>query len=703
MVKTVNFSNGCNKPPLGCGVTGCTSICVGDDGNKYVVKFPVDAYYYDHLRREHKAHIDLWEKFSPEYKQHLMEPVKATGFNKYPTDVLVAMHEEPGVIELKKVLSDSRVSAEKKKGLIKQLRFIIAGLWKKGYIHGDLHFGNVLVTKNNVVKLIDFGNTLPTKTPLPVNSVNVNKDLSPQTVKWFDGEWKRMLKEIHGFKKGNPNRVIFKPKLTKSRYFAEYHYNAVLPFIYGKSTTPVKKVTVAQLKGMLRNRGLPTNGLKQQLMNRIKANDARKSKKASAAAPRPKTPTPSLSPDPKGLKEQVAIWNRIIYDKKRRKLSPIRRRRRNLLQKEIQPKGKYSRGEGWVFGSGEWVTRPIKELKSIAKNKGVKIPAGVTTKDEIANVIGKEVFPSPNYTSIEEKRVSAIRGERARLKKEAKEAIVKAAARDASDRRHQRGYNRDRLVVKPHDYTKVKQEKQYTIKELRAIATKRNIKIPAAIKKRENIRNYIARAAYPSTKAKTPTPPKAMKKAASPSKRSPAKTVRKTVRKAGLPVAPSGRAREGPGAGYTEKGANGTIMRRSGRLRLRKPKAKTPTPVRMVIQEIQKRKNNLHDKRANLVRKSFNINKGRAGLPYTIKELRALATKRNIKIPAGVTKKAAIITIIQRSVFPSSKANTPTPSMKMKVSDMRIANLKAYAKSKGIKGYSKYTKKANLKNYIKSF
>ena len=237
MVKTVNFSNGCNKPPLGCGVTGCTSICVGDDGNNYVVKFPNGSSDYSHLRREHKAHIDLWEKFSPEYKKHLMEPVKATGFNKYPTDVLVAMHEEPGVIELKKVLSDSRVSAEKKKGLIKQLRFIIVGLWKKGYIHGDLHFGNVLVTKDNVVKLIDFGNTLPTKTPLPVNSVNVNKDLSPQVVKWFDGEWKRMLKEIHGFKTGNPNRVIFKPKLTKSRYFAESHYNAVLPFIYGKSPT----------------------------------------------------------------------------------------------------------------------------------------------------------------------------------------------------------------------------------------------------------------------------------------------------------------------------------------------------------------------------------------------------------------------------------------------------------------------------------
>ena len=650
MVKTVNFSNGCNKPPLGCGVTGCTSICVGDDGNKYVVKFPVDAYYYGHLRREHKAHIDLWEKFSPEYKKHLMEPVKATGFNKYPTDVLVAMHEEPGVIELKKVLSDSRVSAEKKKGLIKQLRFIIVGLWKKGYIHGDLHFGNVLVTKDNVVKLIDFGNTLPTKTPLPVNSVNVNKDLSPQTVKWFDGEWKRMLKEIHGFKTGNPNRVIFKPKLTKSRYFAEYHYNAVLPFIYGKSTTPVKKVTVAQLKGMLRNRGLPTNGLKQQLMNRIKANDARKSKKASAAAPRPKTPTPAPSPDPKGLKGQVDIWNRIIDDNKRRKLSPIRRRRRNLLQKEKKLKGG---GEGWRR-SPEWVTRTIKELKSIAKNKGVKIPAGVTTKDEIANFIGKEVFPSPNYTSIEEKRVRAIERERAQLKKEAKDAIVASAAKRDFYRRRKRASNRDKLVVKPHDYRKVKQEKQYTIKELRAIATKRNIKIPVAIKKRENIRNYIARAAYPSTKAKTPTPPKAK-----------------------TPTPPKARTPT--------------------------PPTRTPTPVRMAIQEIRKRKNNLYVKRANLVRKSFNSNKGRAGLPYTIKELRALATKRSIKIPAGVTKKGAITNIIQRSVFPSSKAKTPTPSMKNKLSAMRIANLKAYAKSKGIKGYSKYTRKANLKNYIKSF
>lgn len=89
---------------------------------------------------------------------------------------------------------------------------------------------------------------------------------------------------------------------------------------------------------------------------------------------------------------------------------------------------------------------------------------------------------------------------------------------------------------------------------------------------------------------------KAMKKAASPSKRSPAKTVRKTVRLAGLPVAPSGRAREGPGAGYTEKGANGTIMRRSGRVRLRKSSpAKTVRKVSPTIANV----------RANLARRGY--------------------------------------------------------------------------------------------------
>ena len=51
-------------------------------------------------------------------------------------------------------------------------------------------------------------------------------------------------------------------------------------------------------------------------------------------------------------------------------------------------------------------------------------------------------------------------------------------------------------------------------------------------------------------------------------------------------------------------------------------------------------------------------------------------------------------------VNPTIKKAAPVEN---NLTSMKLANLRGYAKSKGIKGYSKYTKIANLRTYIKSF
>jgi hypothetical protein len=86
--------------------------------------------------------------------------------------------------------------------------------------------------------------------------------------------------------------------------------------------------------------------------------------------------------------------------------------------------------------------------------------------------------------------------------------------------------------------------------------------------------------------------------------------------------------------------------------------------------------------------------------------LKAYAKSKGITGYSKYTKIANLRNYIKSKNRPPVK-KSPTKNVvspvKNKLSAMKIANLKAYAKSKGIKGYSKYTRKANLKNYIKSF
>ena len=91
----------------------------------------------------------------------------------------------------------------------------------------------------------------------------------------------------------------------------------------------------------------------------------------------------------------------------------------------------------------------------------------------------------------------------------------------------------------------------------------------------------------------------------------------------------------------------------------------------------------------------------------TMKELKQLARNKGY---AGFSKYATRVGVLRKFVgnkmFPSpSKA--PTPVRKMSsigsgLNTMKLANMRVYAKAKGIKGYSKYTKMANLRGFIRT-
>ena len=81
-----------------------------------------------------------------------------------------------------------------------QLLRVFKNIWQLGYIHGDLHLGNILVDKNQNIKVIDFGNTRKLiKTKALTNSNNMKK--------WFQEAWNEYLL-ITNLNLANPNGWI---------------------------------------------------------------------------------------------------------------------------------------------------------------------------------------------------------------------------------------------------------------------------------------------------------------------------------------------------------------------------------------------------------------------------------------------------------------------------------------------------------------
>ena len=96
----------------------------------------------------------------------------------------------------------------------KQLQTTFKCLWKQGFIHGDAHMGNIMVTfykGEPKIKLFDFGFSMKFNTPI---SINDDKEL----LKWFRTKWKRIL-TYKNVPKGNPDSIYL--NINFLPFFAE--------------------------------------------------------------------------------------------------------------------------------------------------------------------------------------------------------------------------------------------------------------------------------------------------------------------------------------------------------------------------------------------------------------------------------------------------------------------------------------------------
>lgn len=166
------------------------------------------------LQNESRLHFELYKKMPESCRKFVVKPLKVTETiaAKFPGSYIHAMEHVNG-IEFIRILKSSSIKKEFKMKLIKELRRVVLCLWKNGFIHGDLHFHNVMVLKKGEtyqIKLIDFGHS---RRVTPLKKVS-EKDA------WFKSHWDA-YKNTWG---GNPNTVVFG---TKIPMYAKTHKNII--------------------------------------------------------------------------------------------------------------------------------------------------------------------------------------------------------------------------------------------------------------------------------------------------------------------------------------------------------------------------------------------------------------------------------------------------------------------------------------------
>ncbi len=109
-------------------------------------------------------------------------------------------------------------SAQEYKTVRTKLHDAVLCMWQAGFIHSDLHFENVIVTRTPTgrvqIKLIDFGNA--TK-----RTHHTSKLTKSQLLQWFESQWQFVLNN-QDISTGNPESIFlkFNANLAKLPYFS---------------------------------------------------------------------------------------------------------------------------------------------------------------------------------------------------------------------------------------------------------------------------------------------------------------------------------------------------------------------------------------------------------------------------------------------------------------------------------------------------
>jgi serine/threonine protein kinase len=142
---------------------------------------------YEYWQYEYKIHSDLCKIISPIYIPEIIN----IGVEKIEID-----NEYMGVIPMKFVYGmtirrfiyefyeDTENHKLYLRSIMTQVRKLLIRIWKAGYVHGDLHLGNLMITPELRVVILDFTYTAKVE-PLSITDLQSQKGIKI----WFLKNW----------------------------------------------------------------------------------------------------------------------------------------------------------------------------------------------------------------------------------------------------------------------------------------------------------------------------------------------------------------------------------------------------------------------------------------------------------------------------------------------------------------------------------